>query len=218
MTGAFLDPGRVEYGTALELQRLLAARRAKGEVPDVLILLEHDPVITLGRKTSPENFRSQDVPVFQVERGGDATYHGPGQLVGYPIVKLEDHDVRRHVRNIEQALIAAVRMFGIEGERLDGHPGVWVRGKKLASVGVAVTNWVTYHGFALNVNTELSYFSLIRPCGLDPDTMTSMERLRGEKVPFEKVKESVREEFSSVSGQTFAPWNFESLALLGNIK
>ncbi|MGP8125544.1 MAG: lipoyl(octanoyl) transferase LipB [Nitrososphaerales archaeon] len=218
MTGAFLDPGRMEYGAALELQRSLAARRARGEVPDVLILLEHDNVITLGRKTSPENFRPQGVPVFEVERGGDATYHGPGQLVGYPIVMLDDHDVRRHVRNIEEGLIGSVRRFGIEGERLDGHPGVWVRGKKLASVGVAVTNWVTYHGFALNVNTDLSYFNLIRPCGLDPSTMTSMERLRGAKVPFGEVKESVRKEFSSVSGRDFAPRSLESLTAPGNIK
>ena len=218
MTGVLLDLGRMEYGEALELQRRLAGQRARGEVPDVLILLEHDHVITLGRKTSPENFRPQDVPVFQVERGGDATYHGPGQLVGYPILSLEDHDVRRHVRNIEEAVMRAVRRFGIEGERLEGHPGVWVRGKKLASVGVTVTNWVTYHGFALNVNTELSYFDLIRPCGLDPDTMTSMERLRGEKVPFEEVKEAVGAEFSSVSGRVFEPRSLESLAELGNIK
>ncbi|MGD0396716.1 MAG: lipoyl(octanoyl) transferase LipB [Nitrososphaerales archaeon] len=218
MTGALLDLGRMEYGTALELQRRLAGRRARGEVPDLLILLEHDHVITLGRKTSSDNFRPQGVPVFQVERGGDATYHGPGQLVGYPILLLEDHDVRRHVRNMEEAVIMAVRRFGIEGERLEGHPGVWVRGKKLASVGVTVTNWVTYHGFALNVNTDLSYFSLIRPCGLDPELMTSMERLRGRRVPFEEVKEAVRVEFSSVSGRAFAPWSLESLAEPGNVK
>jgi lipoate-protein ligase B len=218
MTGVILDLGRTEYGAALELQRRLAGQRARGEVPDVLILLEHDHVITLGRKTSPENFRPQDVPVFQVERGGDATYHGPGQLVGYPILLLEDHDVRRHVRNIEEAVIRAAQRFGIEGERLEGHPGVWARGKKLASVGVTVTNWVTYHGFALNVNTELSYFNLIRPCGLNPDTMTSMERLRGEKVPFEEVKEAVGVEFSLVSGRAFAPRRLESLPEPGNIK
>jgi len=218
MTGLILDPGRIEYGAALELQRRLACRRARGEIPDVLILLEHDHVITLGRKTSPENFRPQDVPVFQVERGGDATYHGPGQLVGYPILLLEDHDVRRHVRNIEETIMRAVRRFGIEGERLDGNHGVWVQGKKLASVGVAVTNWVTYHGFALNVNTELSCFNLIRPCGLDPSTMTSMERLRGGKVPFEAVKEAVGAEFSSVSGRAFTPGTLESLAESGNIK
>jgi lipoyl(octanoyl) transferase len=218
MTGLVLDLGRMEYGGALELQKRLAGQRARREIPDVLILLEHNHVITLGRKTTPENFRPQDVPVFEVERGGDATYHGPGQLVGYPILLLEDHDVRRHVRSIEEALMMAVRSFGIEGERLDGHPGVWVGGKKLASVGVAVTNWVTYHGFALNVNTELSYFSRIKPCGLGPDMMTSMERLRGEKVPFGEVKEAVGKGFSSALNQTFMRGTLGSLAESGNIK
>ena len=200
MTGVLLDLGRMEYGAALELQRTLAEQRAKGEIPDTLILLEHDHVITLGRKTTPANFKPQDVPVFQVERGGDATYHGPGQLVGYPIVLLTDHDVRRHVRTIEEALLNAIRRFGVEGERLEGHPGVWVRGKKLASIGVAVTNWVTYHGFALNVNTDMSYFDLIRPCGLDPQTMTSMEKVRGARLPFEEVKAYFAKEYSSALG------------------
>jgi len=218
MNGIYLDLGRVEYGAALELQRSLAASRARGDIPDLLILLEHDSVVTLGRKTTPENFRPQEVPVFQVERGGDATYHGPGQLVGYPIVLLEDHDIRKHVRNIEEALIRSVRRFGVEGEMVDGHPGVWVKGKKLASVGVAVTSWVTYHGFALNVNTDLSYFNIIRPCGLDPSMMTSIERLRGEKIPLERVKKSVMAEYPSVTGRIFEARKLEELPLPGNIK
>jgi len=200
MTGVLLDLGKLEYGTALELQRGLAEQRASGEIPDTLVLLEHDHVITLGRKTSPANFKPQDVPVFEVERGGDATYHGPGQLVGYPIILLQDHDVRRHIRTIESALLAAVGRFGIKGERMDAHPGVWVNGKKLASVGVAVTNWVTYHGFALNVNTDLSYFNLIRPCGLDPESMTSMQKILGYPLPFEEVKARVAREYSTASG------------------
>jgi len=200
MTGVLLDLGKLEYGTALELQRGLAEQRASGEIPDTLVLLEHDHVITLGRKTSPANFKPQDVPVFEVERGGDATYHGPGQLVGYPIILLQDHDVRRHVKTIESALLAAVEKFGIQGERMDAHPGVWVDGKKLASVGVAVTNWVTYHGFALNVNTDLSYFNLIRPCGLDPESMTSMQKIVGYPLPFEEVKARVAREYSTASG------------------
>jgi len=200
MTGVLLDLGKLEYGTALELQRGLAEQRASGEIPDTLVLLEHDHVITLGRKTSPANFKPQDVPVFEVERGGDATYHGPGQLVGYPIILLQDHDVRRHVKTIESALLAAVEKFGIQGERMDAHPGVWVDGKKLASVGVAVTNWVTYHGFALNVNTDLSYFNLIRPCGLDPESMTSMQKILGYPLPFEEVKARVAREYSTASG------------------
>lgn len=200
MTGVLLDMGTMEYGAALELQKTLVEQRASGEVPDTLILLEHYNVITLGRKTTPANFKPQDVPVFQVERGGDATFHGPGQLVGYPIVLLEDHDVRRHVRTMEAALIGAVKRFGVDGERVDGHPGVWVNGKKLASIGVAVTNWVTYHGFALNVNTDMSYFNLIRPCGLDPKTMTSMQLLAGHPLRFDEVKAYVANEYSAASG------------------
>ena len=200
MTGYLLDLGTMEYGEALELQRDLASKRAKGEIPDSLLLVEHPHVITLGRKTTPANFKPQHIPVFQVERGGDATYHGPGQLVGYPIVALGDHDVRRHVRNLEESVIRTVGGYGIRGERLDGHPGVWVGGKKLASIGVAVTDWVTYHGFALNVNTDLSYFELIRPCGLDPSTMTSMKKLTGQAVPLDEVKGRFAREWSQVTG------------------
>lgn len=200
MNGYLLDFGRMEYGRALELQKELASKRARGEIPDTLILVEHDPAITLGRKTTPPNFKQQKIPVFQIERGGDATYHGPGQLVGYPIVLLSDHDIRKHVRNMEEALIRTAGAYGIQGERLEGHPGVWVKGKKLASIGVAVKDWVTYHGFALNVNTDLSYFELIRPCGLDPSAMTSMEKVSGRQVPFEEVKGRFAREYSAVTG------------------
>jgi lipoate-protein ligase B len=202
MNGYLVDFGRMEYGEALQLQRELAGKRARGEIPDTLILVEHEHVITLGRKTIPSNFKPQSIPVFQVERGGDATYHGPGQLVGYPIILLADHDVRRHVRNMEEAIIRTVRTYGIEGERMEGHPGIWVQGRKLASIGVAVTNWVTYHGFALNVNTDMANFELIRPCGLDPATMTSMQKIRGESLPFDAVKASLAQEYSSVTGLT----------------
>ncbi|HUH82681.1 MAG TPA: lipoyl(octanoyl) transferase LipB [Nitrososphaerales archaeon] len=200
MSAFLLDFGRMEYGKALGLQKELAARRARGEIPDSLILVEHEHVITLGRKTTPSNFRPQDIPVFEVERGGDATYHGPGQLVGYPIVLLADHDVRRHVRGMEEAIIRTAATFGVKGERLGGHPGIWADGKKLASIGVAVTDWVTYHGFALNVNTDLSYFDLIRPCGLDPSTMTSMQKIVGRPLPFEEVKAKFAREYSVVTG------------------
>ena len=202
MSGVLLDLGRMEYGEAWQLQKKLVGQRARGEVPDTLILVEHDHVITLGRKTTPDNLKPQDVPVFQVERGGDATYHGPGQLVGYPIVMLNDHDIHRHVTTIETALTNAVKRYGVDGGPLQGHPGVWVQGKKLASIGVAVTNWVTYHGFALNINTDMSYFNLIRPCGLDPTTMTSMQLLTGQRLDFEGVKAHVAKEYSAASGLT----------------
>lgn len=200
MKALLIDLGRMEYGRVLEYQRDAAARRARGETPDALILVEHDPVITLGKKTTPENFRPQSVPVFSVERGGDATFHGPGQLVGYPIVRLEDHDVRRHVLTIESAVAGTVTGFGIECGLVEGHPGVWSGGKKLCSVGVAVTSWVTYHGFALNVNTDMSYFDLIRPCGLDPKTMTSMKKLAGHSFPLDEVKDKLVEEYEKASG------------------
>jgi len=200
MNGYLVDLGRMEYGQALHLQRELVAKRAKGEIPDTLVLVEHEHVITLGRKTTPANFKPQNIPVFQVERGGDATYHGPGQLVGYPIILLSDHDVRRHVRSMEEAIIRTANAYGITGERVEGHPGIWVQGKKLASIGVSVIDWVTYHGFAINVNTDLSYFELIRPCGLDPTTMTSMQRVTGKAIPFEDVKGRFAREYSEVTG------------------
>jgi lipoate-protein ligase B len=192
--------GRKEYGEVWELQKQLVTARAADRVPDTLILVEHEPVITLGRKTTPENFKPQEFPVFQVERGGDATFHGPGQLVGYPIIRLATPNVQRFVRDLEEVLIQATRSFGIESIRVAGHPGVWVDGRKVASIGVAVTNWVTYHGFALNVNTDLSYFGLIKPCGLDPDKITSMKQILGKDVGFEPVKREVLARFTEVFG------------------
>jgi lipoyl(octanoyl) transferase len=198
MSVSLLDLGTRPYPEVWALQRRLVEARSKGEAPDTLILVEHESVITLGRKTTPENFKPLDVPVFQVERGGDATYHGPGQLVGYPIIKMDVPDVRGFVRSLEEVLIQASAPFSIEAGRKEKHTGVWVGEKKLASIGVAVTNWVTYHGFAINVNTDMSYFQLIRPCGLDPETMTSMERLTGRKVEMESVKREVVRSFSRV--------------------
>ncbi len=193
-----VDLGRRPYPEVWELQKQMVERRASGSSQDSIILVEHEHVITLGRKTSPENFRPQSVPVFQVERGGDATYHGPGQLVGYPIIRMATPDVRKFVRMLEDVLVRTTAAFSVSAERKEGHPGVWVGEKKLASIGVAVTNWVTYHGFALNVNTDLGYFHLIRPCGLEPETMTSMQALLGREVPMEPVKAELLRNFSSV--------------------
>jgi lipoate-protein ligase B len=197
-----LDVGRMPYQSAWELQKRLVAERASGVLgEDVLILVEHDHVITLGRKTSQENFKPQDIPVFQVERGGDATYHGPGQLVGYPIIRLPTPNVQAFVRSLEDVLIRSTRAFGVDSARLEGHTGVWIDGKrKVASIGVAVSNWVTYHGFALNVNTDLSYFHLIKPCGLDPEKMTSMKEVTGREVPLEDVKSEVVSQFLRTFG------------------
>jgi lipoate-protein ligase B len=194
-----LDVGRMSYSSAWELQKRLLAQRTDGSIDeDVLILVEHDHVITLGRKTTPENFKPQDIPVFRVERGGDATYHGPGQLVGYPIVRLATPNVQRFVDDLEEVLIRTTRDFGVEASRLEGHPGAWVGGKKVAAIGVAVTNWVTYHGFALNVNVDLSYFRLIKPCGLDPEKITSMKEVLGRDVDYGDVKRTVVAKFAEV--------------------
>ncbi len=198
MKGRLLDLGRREYKEVWDLQRWLVDERAKDTAPDTLILVEHEHVITLGRRTSVENFRPQDVRVYQVERGGDATYHGPGQLVGYPILRLQDHDIHRYLRMLEEVLISTTRSYGIDSGRREGHTGVWVGTKKIASIGVAVSSWVTYHGFALNVDPDLSYFGLIKPCGLDPNMITSMSAALGRPVSFNDVKVRVVEDFCRV--------------------
>jgi lipoate-protein ligase B len=177
--------GVVPYGEALELQRALAEDRIAGRIPDTLLLLEHPPVITLGRgwkKSSlpldAEALRRRGIEVFEIERGGDVTYHGPGQLVGYPIIGLQQHtpDLHWYLRQLEAVLIAALADFGIPAQRSTGYTGVWTGGRKIASIGIHVKQWVTWHGFALNVTTDLSPFSLIVPCGIPDVVMTSVER------------------------------------------
>ncbi len=190
MTGALevRDLGRVPYGEALELQRTLAEDRIAGRIPDTLLLLEHPPVITLGRGTrqtslpiDPEALRRRGVEVFEIERGGDVTYHGPGQLVGYPIIDLQQHkpDLHWYLRRLEDVLISSLAGFGIPAERREKYTGVWTRGRKIASIGIHVRQWVTWHGFALNVTTDLSPFSLIVPCGIPDVVMTSIEKEAG---------------------------------------
>jgi lipoate-protein ligase B len=183
------DLGRRAYGEVLELQRNLCQRRIAGEITeDLLLLVEHEPVVTLGRGTRPESLplsaadlERRGIPVFQVERGGDVTYHGPGQLVGYPILDLRAHreDLHWYLRRLEAALIAGLDLLGIQAGTNPGLTGVWTRGRKLASIGIHVKQWVTYHGFALNVNTDLSYFDLIVPCGIRDVTMTSVAQELG---------------------------------------
>jgi lipoyl(octanoyl) transferase len=169
------DVGVVEYGRALDAQRALVEKRKRGEAPDQLLIVEHPHVITLGRNGRRENLlaseealRRAGVSFFPTDRGGDITYHGPGQVVGYPIVDLRGwkKDVVAYVRAIEQVLMDALADFGIQAGRWPGHTGVWVEGRKIAAIGVHISRWVTSHGFALNVTTDLSYFQYIVPCGL----------------------------------------------------
>ena len=195
------------YGEALELQRTIARDRISGAISqDVLLLLEHPPVVTLGRSSkekhliaSPEFLERQGVELFEVERGGDVTYHGPGQLVGYPIVDLKRHrqDLHWYLRKLEEVLINTLADYGIPGERNTSFTGVWTRGKKIASIGVHARDWVTWHGFALNVTTDLSYFDLIVPCGINGVVMTSIARELGtEEVSAQDVQERVAAKFA----------------------
>lgn len=174
--------GCLPYGEALELQRRLALDRIAGRIPDRLLLLEHPPVVTLGRTSQAAHvIQSDGVEVFEVERGGDVTYHGPGQLVGYPILDLTGYrrDLHWYLRTLEAALIQALATLGILGDRRTGFTGVWTNGRKIASIGVHVKQWVTWHGFALNVSTNLQAFDRIVPCGIPGVEMTSVEREGG---------------------------------------
>lgn len=190
--------GHMEYRRALKLQMKCIERRASGEISDTLLLLTHPHVYTIGRVgddanllVPPDLLAREGIPVERVSRGGDITYHGPGQLVGYPIVLLSRPDVHRFVRSIEAALIEALSDFGVSGARIEGLTGVWTMGKKIASIGIGVRRWVTYHGFALNVDTDLSYFRRIHLCGLKGREATSIAEVTGRKVPMEAVCDAV---------------------------
>ena len=198
--------GVVSYDTAVELQKNLVEERRAGRIGDTLLLLEHPPVITLGVRTrgGSSNIRASasrldeaGVVVRESGRGGDVTFHGPGQLVGYPIFDLKPDrcDVHQYVRDLESALIAALREFGIEGRRVQGLTGVWAgpagREEKVAAIGIRISRWITSHGFALNVSADLSYFDLIVPCGIADRTVTSIEQLIGRPVPMPEVEDAV---------------------------
>jgi lipoyl(octanoyl) transferase len=208
--------GVVSYGDALELQQHLVEQRKSNEIPDQLLLLEHPPVITLGVKTrndrshvvaAPEVLEEEGVEVFESGRGGDVTYHGPGQLVGYPILDLRPDrcDVHRYVRDLEEVLIRVAADYGFAAAREKGFSGAWVGQQKLAAIGVRISRWITSHGFALNVNTDLSRFGLIVPCGIPDRGVTSMGHLLGGTVPMDEVANAVISAFSSVFSRVPTP-------------
>jgi lipoyl(octanoyl) transferase len=197
--------GRTDYGAALELQQRLVGERKQGLIADQLLLLEHPHVITLGRNGHMENLLAGDevlrragISFYPTDRGGDVTYHGPGQLVGYPIVDLREwsRDVGAYVRALEQAIIDTLVDFGIAAGRIPKLTGVWVGEQKIAAIGVHISRWVTSHGFALNVTTDLSYFQYIVPCGLTKP-VTSMARL-GAAADLQEVSRSLAEHFGQV--------------------
>ena len=204
-----LDLGLAPYGAVLERQRALLDARIQDRVPDTLILAEHPPVVTLGRakttanlRQTPEELRARGIEFFEISRGGDVTYHAPGQLVGYPIFDLRNHgrDVLRFCRGIEAALIGVLEAVGLRARCVPGKAGVWVGARKIASLGISLRRWVTFHGFALNVAVDLQGFQVIRPCGEEPEVMTSMEALLRRPVAMGDVRSRVVTEFARVFG------------------
>jgi lipoate-protein ligase B len=205
-----VDLGTREFGEVWTLQREILTARQRDEAPDTLVLVEHPHVVTAGRSAHRENLLALgDTPLFEIERGGDVTYHGPGQLVGYPIFQLraEERDLHRYLRNLEEAIIRTLARFELAGTRKDGWTGVWTADeqRKLASIGVAVKRWVTMHGFALNVSTDLARFAAINPCGLDAAVMGSLAGELGGAVSMPAVKRSIVAAFADVFRRDFAP-------------
>jgi lipoyl(octanoyl) transferase len=203
--------GTVPYGEGVTLQEDLVRRRRADEIPDTLLLLEHPHVITLGSGShdehvlvSAEERRERGIELYDSGRGGDVTYHGPGQLVGYPILRLEEgrRDLHRYLRDVEEALILGIARFGLEGRRVEGLTGVWVGDDKVAAIGIRVSSgWITSHGFALNVATDLSYFGTIVPCGIRDHGVCSISGLLGREVGMSEVERAMVEAMCEVFGR-----------------
>jgi len=209
--------GVLPYGEALALQRALVEERRANRVSDLLLLVEHPHVLTLGVRgdggrshilATDAALASRGIDVFETGRGGDITYHGPGQLVGYPIVDLKPdrQDVHRYVRDLEEVLIRSAADYGVEAGRVPGLTGVWVGREKLAAIGVRIARWVTSHGFALNVSTDLEHFNLIVPCGIADRGVTSLERLLGRRVDIDEVSARVAMRFGEVFDRDVQAW------------
>ncbi len=199
--------GRVPYEEGLAIQTRAVEALKEGRGNERLFLLEHDHVFTLGRSAkashilaSPTDLAAQGIEVYDIGRGGDVTYHGEGQLVGYPIINLKPdrQDVHRYVRDLEEVLIHTIAEYGIEGARIQGLTGVWVGNEKIAAIGVRIARWITSHGFALNVNTDLRYFQMIVPCGIPDKGVTSIAKLLGRSVALEEVAERTSQHFARV--------------------
>jgi lipoate-protein ligase B len=213
--------GVVEYGRAWDLQKRLHALRTRQEIPDILLLLEHPPTLTIGRSgslnnvlASPERLKEMGIALFLIERGGDVTYHGPGQIVGYPIMDLRkrEKDIYRFVTDLEEVMIRSVGDFSVEAGRDPGHRGVWAGDRELGAIGISVRRWVTMHGFALNVTTNLEHFSLINPCGFTDRQATSMAAcLSTGDVSREAVAERLVSHFAAVFDVDLVPATEEEI-------
>ena len=197
------DLGLCDYNEALLSQENTRSQLIKNSSKNTLFLLEHNHTYTLGKNGNPNNILNKDCQLFQTDRGGDVTYHGPGQLVGYPIINLKRMGlgVRSYVSNIEQLLIDVLYDYGINASIKQGLTGVWIEDRKIASIGIRVSQWITTHGFALNVNTDMNYFSNIISCGIDNVSMTSMEKELNKKIPISDVKQSTINHFNDIFKQ-----------------
>lgn len=202
-----LNLGRRDYKEVWDLQKTIHHERVDNRIPNTLILVEHDPVITLGKSGRQDNvlfpvasLESRGLKYYKIERGGDVTFHGPGQLVGYPIFNVKEGltGIKPFIERIEDAIIETVSDFGINAYKREKFIGVWTEKGKICSIGIAVKRWVSFHGFALNVNTDLEYFDLIVPCGLKNVEMTSMQQILGKQLSMDKVRETTIERFSSI--------------------
>jgi lipoate-protein ligase B len=202
--------GRVPYAQALDLQMRICDLKKQGFDKDVLLLLEHPPTITIGRRgrlnnllVSEDDLKSRGIELYYVDRGGDITFHGPGQLIGYPILSLRahEHDVHAYMRNLEESLIRLLSRFGIEGMRNSQFTGVWTSMGKIAAMGVHLSRWVTRHGYALNINTDLSFFNLIVPCGIIGGKVASMQKHLSRSMDLEEVADRYIQEFGALFGR-----------------
>ena len=202
-----LKLGILDYGKAYELQKRLLQEHLQGKGSNFLLLLQHNPVITIGRSGNKGNIlvsklalTAAGIETYEIERGGDVTYHGPGQLTGYPIIDLRKSrkDVHWYLRQLEEVIIRVLAEYGIAGQRMEGYTGVWVGNEKVAAIGIAVRRWITYHGFALNVYPDMSHFDMITPCGITDKGVTSLEQLLGYKVDMDGVADKTASVFAEV--------------------
>jgi len=191
-----LDLGLKDYKETLDIQHDLLKKRIDKEISDTLIFVEHPHVITLGRKSDLNNVLDKSLPIYQIERGGDVTYHGQGQIVCYPIIDISDtKNVIGFIRNLEEVIIQTLKFYNLNPERKEDYTGVWIDGKKIASIGISFKRWVSYHGLALNVSSDLTYFFKINPCGLNPNLMTSLNNILEKNISLDEVKNILFDNF-----------------------
>lgn len=202
-----VDLGKKDYKETRDIQKIIHQKRVENSIADTLILVEHNPVITMGKRGKEDNLlmplkllKKKGIEFYKIERGGDVTFHGPGQIVGYPIFSIGDGlvGIKPFIRKLEEVIILSLKHFGIEGEKKEKLIGVWTKAGKICSIGIAVQRWVSFHGFALNVHTDLRFFDYIIPCGLKEIKMTSMAQILKKEIAMADVREVVKKNFAKV--------------------